>query len=94
MLLSRVAAASLAVALCAACASTPPPEPAPPQEDTCGLARFAYLVGARAAEVNRDDLPPRARIIHPNQAVTMDFSADRLNLIVDAEGRVSEMRCF
>lgn len=79
----------------AGCASpTPPPVPAPPQPDTCGIARFAHMIGAQADDINRAALPPGARILAPNQAVTMDYSAQRLNLMTDAQGRIVELRCF
>ncbi|MDW5443189.1 I78 family peptidase inhibitor [Polaromonas sp. SM01] len=34
-----------------------------------------------------------ARVLRPNQAVTMDFNAQRLNLEVDAAGVIKAARC-
>ena len=34
-----------------------------------------------------------ARVLHPNQATTREFNAERLNLLVDASGRITAVRC-
>ena len=86
-----------ALLLLAACASADEPgSPAEPPSagDLCGAARFAHLVGTDAAAIDRSTLPPRTRIIGPNDAVTMDFREDRLNIRTDANGRVTELGCF
>jgi PBP1b-binding outer membrane lipoprotein LpoB len=88
-----------AVVLLAACASQPPaPAPDTAQEatdqDTCGIARFRHLIGTPAADIDRATLPPRTRIITPEMAVTMDFSVERLNIMVGTDGIVGSMRCF
>lgn len=88
-----------AVAVLGACAS-PPALPAPDtaqeatEQDTCGIARFRHLIGTPAAEIDRTTLPARTRIITPDMAVTMDFSAERLNIMVGTDGIVGSMRCF
>lgn len=89
-------AAFLAVALLAAgCATASAPAPEPSQEaDTCGMARFEHLIGAPAADIDRATLPPRTRVITPDTVVTMDYSAERLNIMVGADGRVGSLRCF
>lgn len=88
-------AAALALALFAAgCVTPAAPAPDAPEQDTCGVARFAHLIGAPAANIDRATLPPRARVITPDMAVTMDYSAERLNIIVGADGRVASLRCF
>jgi hypothetical protein len=62
--------------------------------DTCGASHFANLVGQPAASINRDTLPPRARIISPGQMVTQDFVAERLNLRIGPDGKVAAVQCF
>ncbi|MGE0739699.1 MAG: I78 family peptidase inhibitor [Hyphomonadaceae bacterium] len=91
-------AALAALVFVAGCATQPA---APPQsadeatdQDTCGAARFAHLIGTPAADIDRTTLPPRTRIITPDMAVTMDFSAERLNIITGTDGRVGSLRCF
>lgn len=81
--------------------SAPPPAASGPQSaeeataaDTCGMARFAHLIGTEASAIDQSTLPPRTRIITPDMMVTQDFSAERLNIITGTDGKVSSMRCF
>jgi len=87
-------AAIAALALLAACATAPVSPEGASDADTCGMAGFAHLIGAPAAAIDRATLPPRTRIITPDMAVTMDYSAERLNIIVGTDGIVGSMRCF
>ena len=34
-----------------------------------------------------------ARLLHPRQAVTLEFNTERLNLVVDGNGRITAVRC-
>ena len=34
-----------------------------------------------------------ARLLRPNQVVTQEFNAERLNLLLDANGRITAVRC-
>lgn len=95
----RAALASLL--LLAACASAEAPAANPPQnaeqataQDTCGMSRFRHLIGTQADHIDRATLPPRTRVITPDMMVTMDFSAERLNIMVGTDGRVGSLRCF
>jgi hypothetical protein len=85
----------LLLASCASAAEQPaaPTEP-PSAEDTCGVSGFRHLVGADAAAIDRAALPPGARVIGPNDIVTMDYRAERLNIRTDAAGKVSDLGCF
>lgn len=92
-------AALIAAVFMAGCATAQPAEPPQtPEEasaqDTCGMARFRHLIGTDASAIDRSTLPPRTRIITPDMAVTMDFSAERLNIMVGTDGKVGSMRCF
>ena len=92
-------AAFLAVTLLAAACATQPASP--PQnaedataQDTCGMARFAHLIGTEASRIDRATLPPRTRIVTPEMMVTQDFWPERLNIMVGTDGLVGSMRCF
>lgn len=97
-------AALSALALLAACAAPETPAPsatAAPQTadeatraDACGASRYAHLIGTPADRIDRASLPPRTRVITPDMMVTMDFLAERLNVIVGTDGRVGSLRCF
>jgi hypothetical protein len=34
-----------------------------------------------------------ARLLHPRQAVTLEFNTERLNLVADGNGRITAVRC-
>lgn len=102
----RAALAGLAVLALGACmhhgvhnghgAHAPPPQNAAEASDadTCGMAAYERYIGRPVSEIDRAALPPRTRIITPDMAVTMDFSAERLNIMVGTDGRVGSLRCF
>jgi hypothetical protein len=91
----RVLALSLALA---ACIPAPPPGEPAPAEDACGASRVAGYVGrersdALVAEVARVSGARRVRWIRPGDAVTMDYSAERLNVHLDAQDRIARFAC-
>ena len=61
--------------------------------DTCQMAQHTNLVGAVGAEIDRTTLPTGARVICHNCAVTMDYRAERLNVDLGADGRVTGLHC-
>lgn len=93
-------AALVALLLLSACATAETPA-GPPQNadgataaDTCGANAYRRLIGHPATEIDRATLPPRTRVIMPGQMITMDFSAERLNIRVAPDGKVTEVGCF
>ena len=85
-------------------AETPPPPPmdesATPEEPvmTCDASKAQWAIGeiadeALVARAKADTGSERSRVIPPGMAVTMDYREDRLNLDVDAENRVTAVRC-
>ncbi len=90
--------------LLTACAQPPaspiaadvPPPPSVAGECSASSAQFAVGQKADAAliEQARERSGARTvRVIGPGQAVTMDFSSQRLNLETDAAGQVTAARC-
>lgn len=78
-----------AAALLCACV-----EPAAPDEDACGAAGLQYLVGQdEAALAAITFAAERVRVIRPGQPVTMDYSPERLNIELDAAGRIQRLSC-
>ena len=58
---------------------------------SCGANQHAARIGTALA----DWTPPSgARVIRPGTAVTRDFRRERLNVIVDAEGRITSLECY
>ncbi|MGD9980054.1 MAG: I78 family peptidase inhibitor [Hyphomonadaceae bacterium] len=64
-----------------------------PPPDTCQMAAHQNLVGTAGAEIDRTTLPPLARIICHECAVTMDYRAERLNIELGPDGKVVRLRC-
>jgi hypothetical protein len=90
-----VRAALTALAL-AGCATIAPPET--PSAGQCRADSLGELVGrpadaALGAEAMRRSGALRLRWIRPGDMVTMDYSAQRLNVHLDAQGRVERFAC-
>ncbi|MGE3143940.1 MAG: I78 family peptidase inhibitor [Hyphomonadaceae bacterium] len=86
-----------ALAFLGACAAAPAPAaPRDPLSDrqACGLEGFAYLVGRPESDIPRDQLPAQTRIIHEGDAVTQDYSPQRLNVVIGGDGKVASMACY
>ncbi len=64
-----------------------------PPPDTCQMATHQSLIGAVGAEIDRSALPTGARVICHNCPVTMDYRADRLNVDLGADGKVTRLHC-
>jgi hypothetical protein len=70
----------------------------PPASRTCDATKVQFAVGSRES----DELLERARVaaqasvarfLRPNQPITMEYLASRLNLNLDARGIVSSASC-
>jgi len=92
----------LAATLAAGCAQPLPPRggdaPSPPTVAGCDAAGAQFAVGQQATdslmqEAQRRAGAARVRLLRPGQVVTMEFDGARLNLDVDAAGRVLRARC-
>ena len=59
----------------------------------CGALDLQYLVGAPARDLEAIRFNKPVRVIYPGTAVTMDFSADRLNFQIGRDGRIQRVSC-
>jgi hypothetical protein len=89
----RAALAAAMLLAASACAGTPPAG-----ETACDASRAQTLVGqpasdALAARARRLADSSTVRFLRPGQIVTMEFRADRLNLVLDAQEKVEAIRC-
>ena len=62
-------------------------------EDTCGMAAHRTLLGKAESEIDRSSLPAAHRIICFGCMVTMDYSAQRLNVRIGPDHKVASLRC-
>lgn len=75
------------------------PEPAPPAlAGSCKSEGLDSLIGKTRsaeteAEAKRLSGAKTFRWISPGMAVTMDYRTDRLNLDLDAQGRITRVHC-
>ena len=76
----------------AGCAATPPQLP-PQTADTCNAATYETLLGQDATALETTLLLGKVRVIRPGDAVTMDFLADRINFMIDDNGRIAKISC-
>lgn len=72
--------------------------PAPPPAALCDAAPAQFAVGQASTSTVIESARARsgaqiARILRPGQMVTKEFNAQRLNLEVDANGRIVSVRC-
>jgi PBP1b-binding outer membrane lipoprotein LpoB len=101
MRLPILAALATITLLMSACSSAPATgqasEPAP-VSSRCNAAPAQFAVGRNADAALENEARTRAgaktvRVLKPNQIVTMEFNAERLNLSVDDAGRVTRVNC-
>ncbi len=80
---------SILLLILAGCA----PTVAPTEPDDCGAAGLAWLVGEPESLLAAMTFEDRTRFIGPGDAVTMDYSATRLNIVIDEAGRITRVFC-
>lgn len=74
-----------------------PATPAQPQQ-RCDASAAQWAVGKtntvqHVEEARRRSGALMARVLRPNQPTTLEFNAERLNLVVDATGRFTAANC-
>lgn len=77
----------------AGCTGGPQPPAVAPGPDTCHAAQHAALVGRPASALAKAGLVQPYRVLTPDSAVTQDYSPARLNIHVDAAGRIARLVC-
>ena len=70
----------------------------PPSMEGCDASDLSFLTGklldeALTAQARDAAAAKSVRVIRPGQMVTMDYLAERLNIEVDAAGKVTAVRC-
>jgi hypothetical protein len=94
----RFALPLVALAAAGCYENRPEPDAPPVMEAACKSEPLAGLVGkTRSDAVSKEALrlsgAKAIRWISPGMAVTMDFRTDRLNLDVDAQGKITRAHC-
>jgi hypothetical protein len=61
--------------------------------DTCGSTAYLRLIGQDVTTLERELIMRPIRIVRPGDAVTMDYSAGRINFDIDRSGRIARITC-
>lgn len=64
-----------------------------PPKSTCDTEAHAGLIGQTWTEALMPERKDPVRVLHPDSMMTMDYRQERLNIQVDADGKVSGLRC-
>ena len=72
----------------------PPVTPEEPDADLCKASALQGLVGQPRTVLGTMLLPAGSRVIEPGQAVTMDYRANRLNVEIGTDDRISKVGCY
>jgi hypothetical protein len=62
-------------------------------DDSCGARALANIINRPADMPGLPEASAKIRYLNPDSMATMDFSPDRLNVDVNAEGRIWRLRC-
>ncbi len=84
---------ALALLMLSACAEIAPPPVVTPDVGTCGATELQSLVGRDAAVLDTMRFGQPVRMIRPDTMVTMDYSAERLNIRVNAAEKIDAVTC-
>lgn len=79
--------------LCGALLTACVPAPDLPGPNTCGAHGMQDLLGKDRGVLAAMTLPVGTRVITPGMAVTEDYSPARLNIDLDARGRITGVWC-
>jgi hypothetical protein len=85
--------ALLALAACVEQGPAEPPAPVDPGPDACGASWLQGFVGKDESILAATTFAVPVRILRPGMAVTMDYSPGRLNVELDARGRIVRVYC-
>ena len=83
----------LAMLLLSACVETAVLPVEPPGTATCGANGLQSLIGQDAAVLETMRFSQTVRIIRPDTMVTMDYSAERLNIRVNGAEKIDAVTC-
>ena len=83
----------LMTCLLAACTMPVLSYPPAPNPNACGAAGLQGLIGLSATVIPPTGVWSTIRIIHPGELVSLEYSASRLNVRVDALNRIVQITC-
>ena len=91
--MKRAFALLLCVPLLGACVMDPVPMPPDDNLSSCGAVDLQYLVGRPGVVLDGMRFSQDVRVIQYGSAVTMDYSATRLNFWLDRRDVIERVTC-
>lgn len=91
LIFSFLAATSMAACTPAENDSTAPQLDLP---QNCGAEKLQGLIGMSKTALENHEFEPGTRLIGPEDAITADYSPDRLNIEFGPDGNVSKVACY
>lgn len=88
----RYGSAALCGLVLAGCMTNEAPPPMP-EADECGAGGLQQLVGQERAAFDESAIDGPVRVLPPGSAMTMDYRAERLNMELDEEDRITRIWC-
>ncbi|MEZ5798178.1 MAG: I78 family peptidase inhibitor [Paracoccaceae bacterium] len=81
--------------LLSACVAEVPAVPpvVDPDPDACGTSALQGLLGKDRSILEAMKFSQPVRVIEPGMAVTLDYSAGRLNILLDEHDRIQQVTC-
>ena len=64
-----------------------------PDGQLCKADSLQHLVGLDASDLVAEEFENPVRIFNWNDAVTLDFAANRLNIVIGKDGAVAKLYC-
>jgi hypothetical protein len=97
----RLAGSAVLLLALAACATPPPPQsggPASNGQSVCDAGAAQWAIGKPATadtieRVRADSHSRVVRVLHPGQIITMEFSAERVDIRVDGNNAILAVTC-
>ena len=62
-------------------------------EPRCGAENYEYLLGRNASALEGVTLPRTARVLRPEDVISLDFSSERLTIDIDTNNLISSITC-
>ena len=78
----------------AACEPVAAPDTRPDTENSCGAEGYQGLIGQPRTVLDGMSFPLGTRVIGPDDAVTADYRAERLNIEYGRNGRIERINCY
>lgn len=64
-----------------------------PKTRVCAATQYRQMIGRSITDIEVTELPRPLRIYSMNSLITQDYRVERLNIVVNTDGQVVNVRC-